>query len=231
MARRKEQRKQGYQALPNCFDRQSFQANSWAEVFQNNHPITFELGCGKADLSLTLARKYPDRNYVGIDLKTDRMWHAAQQAQAEGLSNMAFLWIHLLEITDYVQPHEAAELWITFPDPYPKAKQAKHRMINPNFLQKYRQILTPNGRVNYKTDNRELFLYSLEVFVKEQDIHFHTLSFDLHEAEALPVDLKITTAYERAFMELGTPINYVSFSFRANTSPTPIIAPHQGKTH
>lgn len=216
MARRKEQRKQAYQDLPNCFDRSSFQAASWAEVFGNDHPITFELGCGKADLSLGLARRYPERNFVGIDLKTDRMWHAAQVAQAEGLTNMAFLWIHLLEITEYVKPQEASELWITFPDPYPKAKQAKHRMINPPFLKLYQQILHPSGRVHYKTDNRDLFLYSMEVFVRHGNIQFSQLSFDLHEDEAIHSDIKITTAYERAFMQQDTPINYVAFSFQAS---------------
>ncbi|MCI4667197.1 MAG: tRNA (guanosine(46)-N7)-methyltransferase TrmB [Bacteroidia bacterium] len=213
MARKKEKRKAGFHELPNCFDRNTKNKGRWGEYFGNDLPIILELGCGKAEFSLALAKKYPERNYVGIDLKTDRMWYPASIAVDEGLSNLAFLWIHLLEIDEHFGEKEIDEIWITFPDPFPKARQAKHRMINPPFLEKYKSILKPDGKVKFKTDNRELFLYSLEVFVKKEGVKLDELSFDLHAAEEMPEDYKFKTTYEKEFLAMGLPINYVGFSF------------------
>ena len=157
MARKKEKRKSAYHELPNCFDRETKWKGKWGEMFGNDSPIVLEVGCGKAEFSLELAQKYPSKNYLGIDLKTDRMWYPAQYAVENSIDNLAFLWIHLLEIDQYFSENEVEEIWITFPDPFPKARQAKHRMINPGFLEKYKRILNPNGKVKYKTDNRDLF--------------------------------------------------------------------------
>jgi len=214
MARKKEKRKAAYHELPNCFDRTSEMKGKWKEHFGNENPVTLELGCGKAEFSLALAEKYAEYNYIGIDLKTDRMWYPAQAAIDKGLSNLAFLWIHLLEIDQYFEKNEVEEIWITFPDPFPKTKQAKHRMINPPFLDKYKEILKPGGRVKFKTDNRDLFHYSLETFVDRGGIEFHELSFNLHQADQLSPDYKIKTTYEKEFLEMGLPINFLSFSFR-----------------
>ncbi len=214
MARKKEKRKAAYHELPNCFDKTSEMKGKWKEHFGNENPIKLELGCGKAEFSLALAEKYAKYNYIGIDLKTDRMWYPAQAAIDKGLSNLAFLWIHLLEIDQYFEKNEVDEIWITFPDPFPKTKQVKHRMINPPFLDNYKEILKPGGRVKFKTDNRDLFHYSLETFVDRGEIEFHELSFDLHQADQLSLDCKIKTTYEKEFLEMGLPINFLSFSFR-----------------
>ncbi|MEO0899026.1 MAG: tRNA (guanosine(46)-N7)-methyltransferase TrmB [Bacteroidota bacterium] len=214
MARKKEKRKAAYHDMPLCFDRNDQTKGKWKEILPQQGKLTLELGCGKAEFSLGLAQKYPDHSYVGIDLKTDRMWYPADQAREAGMSNLAFLWIHLLEIDEFFEEKEVDEIWITFPDPFPKARQAKHRMINPPFLKKYQKILKDAGRVHFKTDNRELFLYSLEVFVQEGNIKIHELAFDLHEKENLSEDYKIKTTYEKEFIKMGFPINYVSFSFQ-----------------
>lgn len=176
-------------------------------------PLILELGCGKAEFSFALAKKYPEKKFVGIDLKTDRMWYPAKQALEEGMDNLAFLWIHLLEIGEHFGQGEVDEIWITFPDPFPKARQVKHRMINPPFLEKYQGILKKGGKVKFKTDNRGLFLYALEVFVAQKNIRLDELSFDLHGAEALPEDYKVKTTYEKEFLAMGLPINFVAFSF------------------
>jgi tRNA (guanine-N7-)-methyltransferase len=214
MARKKEKKKAEYRALSNCHHRDDHLAGRWAKVFPQARPITFELGCGKAAFSYEMARRYPERNFVGVDLKMDRMWHAAQQAQVEERDNLAFLFSHLLQLDQSIAPGEADELWITFPDPFPKKRQAKHRMINPPFLKLYQRALRPGGKVHYKTDNRELFLYSLEVFVRQGNVRLHQLSFDLHEDDAIAEDVKIMTHYEQAFVAMGKPINYVAFSFQ-----------------
>jgi len=203
-----------YQALPNCFDRtDSDKKGQWRAYFQNDNPLILELGCGRAEFSYELAKRYPTHNYIGIDLKPDRMWYSARQAIAEGVSNIAFLQINLLELADYFGENEASEIWITFPDPFPKKKQAKHRMINPNFLALYQKVLQAQGMMNFKTDNLDLFHYSLQVFVDQPNIQLKQLSFDLHEDERIQADVKIHTTYEKRFMELGEKIKYVSWQF------------------
>ncbi len=214
MPRKKAFKKSAYYDQPRCFGREDALKGRWrSEVFGNDHPLTFELGCGKAAWSLGMAARYPDRNFVGVDLKTDRMWHAARDAQAAGLTNVAFLFAHLLQLDEQVAENEADELWITFPDPFSKKRQAKHRMINPPFLAVYRKLLRPGGELHFKTDNRELFHYSLEVLVREPDLRFDYLTFDLHAAEEAPADALITTGYEEKFLEMGKEINYVAMRF------------------
>ncbi|MEM9985900.1 MAG: tRNA (guanosine(46)-N7)-methyltransferase TrmB [Bacteroidota bacterium] len=213
MARKKELKKAEFKLLENCFHRDQGMAGQWKEVFGNEYPVTFELGCGKADFSYGMAERFPERNFVGVDLKMDRMWYAAQNARGDKVSNLAMLFTHLLQIDECVAEGEADELWITFPDPYPKNRQAKHRMVNASFLDKYRKVLRPGGKVHYKTDNLDLFHYSLEVFVAYPGLRLQDLSFDLHENDHLPAHTKITTHYERQFMEMGKKINYVSFTF------------------
>jgi tRNA (guanine-N7-)-methyltransferase len=214
MARRKTLKKAQFQLFENCFHKDAQNKGRWHEVFGNEHPITLELGCGRAELSYGLAQKYPERNFLGIDLKADRLWRPGRDALREGLNNMAFLCIDLREMGQHLAPQEADEIWITFPDPFPKKRQAKHRMVNPDFLTLYQQVLKPGGKLHYKTDNLALFQYSLEVFVRQQNIHLHSLSFDLHADDNLPEDFKIKTTYEKQFMEMGIPINYVCFSFQ-----------------
>ncbi|MEM9935342.1 MAG: tRNA (guanosine(46)-N7)-methyltransferase TrmB [Bacteroidota bacterium] len=213
MARKKQIRNQEYLELENCFTREDKHAGKWREVFRNDCPITLELGCGKAEFSLELARRYPTQNFVGIDLKPDRMWHAASQALEEGIENIKFLWINLTSVGDYFSPGEIAHIWITFPDPYPKNRQAKHRMINPAFLHQYKQIMQEKGSVFFKTDSLELFHYSLEVFVDQADVVITELSFDLHEAEKIHDDARIKTSYEKIFLRMGKKINYLRLAF------------------
>lgn len=213
MARRKTFRKEGYLEFPNCFNRES--EASWRTYLPENKPLILELGCGKADFSYEMATKHPERNFIGVDLKPDRLWYPAKQALDNGVGNIAFLHIHLNELHEKIASGEADELWVTFPDPFPKNRHAKHRTINTSFLKIYEQVLRPGGKVHFKTDNLPLFQFGLEVFVREGNVRFHALSFDLHEDEHIGADAKVLTAYERKFMEMGLKINYVCFSFAA----------------
>ena len=218
MARRKQRKKDAFSTLDRTFDRQAGLAGRWQEAFARPQPLTLELGCGKAEFSLGMAARFPDRNFLGIDLKPDRLHDAAQRAEAAGLDNVAFLCLNLLELDQHFAPGEAAEIWITFPDPFPKKKQAKHRMVNPPFLRQYQQVLQPGGTLFYKTDNRDLFHYSLEVFVREGNIRFQALSFDLHADPRLPDFARIETHYEQRFREMGMPINFVALQFEGTAS-------------
>ncbi len=213
MARRKNIRKEEFGQLPNCFNKTAEWKGKWRTYFENDHPIILELGCGKAELSYTLAKQNPEINYIGIDLKPDRLWHPSKQALEEGVSNIALLCINLLDLADHFAENEVDGIWITFPDPFPKNRQAKHRMINPAFLKGYQNVLKPGGLVQYKTDNLSLFHYSLETFVKTENIRFKYLTFDLHEALEISENTKIETTYEKKFREMGVKINYVSFVF------------------
>ena len=219
MARRKTLKKAAYLEFPNCFTKNTSHKGKWRAYFGNNHPLILELGCGKAELSLGLAEKYPNHNYIGVDLKMDRMWWAATQSQERKLTNIAFLCTHLLSIQDHFEEGEVDEIWITFPDPFPKKRQIKHRMITPPFLTNYQHILKDGGHILYKTDNLSLFQFSLEVFVRQKNIHLHELSFDLHEEADFPEDWKIQTTYEREFRAMGEKINFVKLGFET-TSPS-----------
>lgn len=213
MARKKNIRKTEYDLLPNCFNSKDQLAGRWREEFQQPEKLILELGCGKAELSMGLARTYPRYSYVGIDLKPDRMWYPAKTALEEKVPNIRFLYIHLLHLDQFFAEEEVDEMWITFPDPFPKKRQAKHRMINPAFLNLYQKILKLNGYIHFKTDNIELFQYTLELFVSQPDIELDLLSFNLHEDNRIPLDAKIKTTYEKAFLKLGEKINYLKFHF------------------
>ena len=213
MSRRKMMKKTQYHELDRTYNREAQWPGEWREKLDVQDKLILELGCGKAEFSLGLAARHPEQQLIGIDLKADRMWVAARQAEDMGLSNVAFLCINLLEIDQYFAAGEVDDIWITFPDPYPKKKQVKHRMMNEVFLAKYRHILKPDGVMHYKTDNLELFQYSLEVFVAHPNIRLEALTFNLHEAEDFSPDTKILTTYEKKFMEMGKTINYVRFRF------------------
>ena len=213
MSRRKTLKKDQYDSFPNCFDQEADWKGRWGSFFRNDHPITLELGCGKAEFSYALAQKYPARNFIGVDVKADRMWRPAKEALEAGIENLAFLRTHLLQIRDHFDDNEVDEIWITFPDPFAKKRQAKHRMMNVEFLKLYRKILRPGGRLHFKTDNLELFQFGLEVFVREKGITLTELCFDLHGENSLPEDYKIKTTYEKRFLEMGEKINYTSFHF------------------
>ncbi|GAB4420178.1 MAG: tRNA (guanosine(46)-N7)-methyltransferase TrmB [Bacteroidia bacterium] len=212
MSRRKQRKKNGYYELPNAYHPERL-PDTWQEVFDAPRPLTLELGCGKAAFSQGMAGMFPDRNFLGIDIKPDRLWAAGCSAIAAGQRNLAFFCIHLAELTHYIPENEASELWITFPDPFPKQRQAKHRMINPPFMRQYRQVLHPDGHLFFKTDNLDLFHYSLEVFVRMGNIRFHHISFDLHADKTAPPFALIRTAYEQMFMDEGKPICYLELSF------------------
>lgn len=192
---------------PNCFQADQVGPDFWRTYFSGDSLLRVEIGAGTADLSMGLARAHGNRKYIAVDVKSDRLYAGAKMALAEKLDNIAFVRAQLRQMHELFAPGSIDELWITFPDPYPRAKQAKHRLTHPNFLKMYADLLAPKGVLRFKTDNRDLFLWSLEQLVA-QGWQLRELSFDLHESE-LPDDLKVTTYYERKFMGQGIPINYV----------------------
>lgn len=213
MSRRKLLKKSEFDSFPNTFDIESFQDRSWTEHFGDQRPIVFELGCGKAEFIYEQAQRYPEKNFVGIDVKADRLWRPAKDALAAGINNLAFIRAHLAAIDTFVGEEEADEMWITFPDPFRKSRQAKHRMTHPNFLPAYEKVLKTGGFLHMKTDDIDLFHFTLEIFARHDRIRMHELTFDLHEAEHISDYCKVKTTYEKKFLEMGKKINYVKISF------------------
>jgi tRNA (guanine-N7-)-methyltransferase len=192
----------------NCFEARDVSPQFWNKHFAIKQPLVVEIGAGTADLSVGLARAQRDKNFAALDVKSDRLYTGAKVALNEPIENIVFVRAQLREMSDLFAPHSISELWITFPDPFPRDKQAKHRLTHPKFLDVYTKLLVPGGVLRFKTDNRELFLWSLEQLVA-QGWQLRELSFDLHESD-LPEDYKITTHFERKYMEKGIAINYVS---------------------
>jgi len=171
-------------------------------------PLVLEIAAGNAQFSLELAKKHPDINYLAVDIKSDRLYTSAKHALNDGVHNIAFLRMHLGELDVVIKSKSVSEIWLTFPDPHPKKRSAKHRLSGEAFLRQYRKILSDTGILKFKTDNRALFLWSLEQFVANQ-WHIKELSFDLHESN-LPDEYKIMTYYEKRFIAEGIPTNFCS---------------------
>jgi len=184
---------------------------SWRKkFFENNHPIILELGCGKGEYTVNLAKQYPGINFIGVDIKGARMWKGAKKAREEGLNNTVFLRTRIDFINSFFKPNEINEIWVTFPDPQPK--KAKKRLISTKFLSYYQKILKNNGIVHLKTDNSNIYEYAckiasinhLDVLKKTHDIH------NSNDEELKPI-VEIQTFYEKKFMEEGKTIKYLSF--------------------
>jgi len=185
------------------------------EFFKNDNPIVLELGCGKGEYSINLAQKYPHKNFIGIDIKGARFWRGAKTALEENLSNVAFVRTQI-ELIEYVfQEKEVDEIWITFPDPQIKYKRTKHRLTNPDFLQRYKKILKPEGVVHLKTDSEFLHGYTLGLLHGlNHTIHYahHDVYGNDHSPEEVTT---IQTFYEQQYLEVGKKITYIRFGLNS----------------
>ena len=184
----------------------------WNQFFENENDIVVELACGWGEYTLALAEKFPNRNFIGIDLKGDRVWRGSQYAMKNELNNVAFLRTHIIEILNLFEPKEVDELWLTFPDPRPKDRDEKHRLSNQAFIEKYKSILKPNGWFKFKTDNTMLFEYTLQVLT-EFNLKGHEFTFDLYNSPLLEEHHGIKTKYEKIWTAKGEKIKYMKFQF------------------
>ena len=182
-----------------------------SSFFKNNNPIVLELGCGKGEYSVALAQKYPDKNFIGVDIKGARFWRGAKTAIEEKLPNVAFLRTQI-ELIDYAfAKNEVDEIWITFPDPQIKYKRTKHRLTNQEFLKRYANILIPNGVVNLKTDSEFMHGYTLGLL---HGLGYKVLyaNHNVYKQEGSPEEVtSIQTFYESQYLEQNKPITYIRF--------------------
>ncbi len=183
----------------------------WArEHFGNDQPIILELACGKGEYSVSMARFFPGKNFIGIDCKGNRLWRGAKTALEEGINNVGFLRIQIEYILDYFDAGEVHGIWITFPDPQPQKSREKKRLTAPAFLDRYRAILAPGAEIHLKTDNDGLYLYTLETLAS-QSIGVLAGTSDLYHSEWLDEVLSIKTYYEKKYLITGKNINYLKW--------------------
>lgn len=186
------------------------QKGQWSHVFENNHPIHIEVGMGKGRFLMDMAKIHPEVNYVGIEMYDSVLLRALQKReeyeQNEGtLTNLYFMCIDARLLPEIFEKGEVEKIYLNFSDPWPKARHAKRRLTSRQFLERYDQILVPEGRVEFKTDNRELFEFSLEE-VKEAGWTLEASTFDLHHDEEL-MKGNVMTEYEEKFSSMGNPIH------------------------
>ena len=180
-----------------------------AEMFGNSNPIVLELGCGKGEYTVSLAEKYPDKNFIGIDIKGARLWKGAKYATENGLANVAFIRTRIEFIESLFADGEISEIWITFADP--QEKKPKKRLTHPLFLQRYRKFLRPGGTVHLKTDSRLLHYFTLEM-ATANNLNVIEHNDDIYGSGRADELLSIKTFYEKNFLSQGIPITYMAFN-------------------
>jgi tRNA (guanine-N7-)-methyltransferase len=186
----------------------------WQEHFGNNNKLTLELACGKGEYAVGLGQLYPNRNFIGIDLKGNRIWVGARKAIQQGLSNVAFLRIQIDLITEYFATGEVESIWITFPDPQLRVSKAKKRLTHPKFLRLYQQFLVPGGKINLKTDSPDLYEFTRMV-IELYNCTVHIDEGDVFSKQDVSEELKIRTHYESLDIAGSNRIHYLCFSLPA----------------
>ena len=202
-----------YETFSNTFDARNHLKGKWhSEVFGNDRPITVELACGRGEYTVGLARLFPERNFVGIDVKASRMWKGAKYALENNLNNVAFIRIQIDFLEEYFEPGEIDEIWITFPDPQPQKPREKQRLTSPVFLGRYFTLLGKNRMINLKTDSDFLLKYTLQM-IEPLPVQVKELLLDIDQKDDLQDELKIRTYYENMWREKGIAIKYLRFCF------------------
>ncbi|MDI9879726.1 tRNA (guanosine(46)-N7)-methyltransferase TrmB [Flectobacillus longus] len=186
----------------------------WNEImFEKKQPIVLELGCGKGEYTVGLAQIFPEKNFIGVDIKGDRIAVGAKFANENSLSNVAFLRTKIHQLLDFFEKDEITEIWITFPDPQPLKSGIKRRLTNPRFLELYKEILKNDGLLHLKTDSELLFDYTLEVLLAF-GVEELAYTKDLYNSELNIRHYGIKTRFEQIFTEKGYNINYLSAKFK-----------------
>jgi tRNA (guanine-N7-)-methyltransferase len=184
---------------------------TWSQFFENSNPVVLELACGKGEYTLGLAELYPRKNFIGVDIKGNRLWVGAKKAIQHHLKNVAFLRIQIDRIAEYFATEEVGEIWITFPDPQLRISKSKKRLTHPKFLRLYYQVLKPNGKIHLKTDSPDLYRFTKKVI----DMYVCTLCKDIDDVygePGIPPELRIKTHYEGLDIAGSKRVHYLCFS-------------------
>ncbi len=184
---------------------------NWNNFFKNDHPITLELACGKGEYAVGMGKLYPGRNFIGVDLKGNRIWVGAKKALQDNLYNVAFLRTQIDQVIDYFAKDEVSQIWITFPDPQLRFSKAKKRLTHPKFLRLYQQFLAPGGFIHLKTDSPDLYRFTKTVI----GMYNCTIVIDIdhvYQQAETAAELKIKTHYESLDIAGSNRVHYLCFS-------------------
>jgi tRNA (guanine-N7-)-methyltransferase len=184
-----------------------------SEFFRNANPIILELACGRGEYTIGLSKMFPKQNFIGVDIKGERIWKGSTIAVEEALGNVGFLRTHILLIQNFFEPGEVNDIWLTFPDPRPRKRDVKRRLTSPRYLDIYKQLLQKDGTVRLKTDNTQLFEYTLEQLQVRSDITDLVFTADVYLSELKKECFEIKTRYEQEFTQKGEKIKYLRFRF------------------
>ena len=197
-----------YDSFENTYDYNSETKGKWAAIFGNTNPIVLELACGKGDYAIGLAKMNPNINYVGVDIKGNRLWKGAKICIEQGIQNVRFLRIEIDKLFEYFAKDEVFEMWITFPDPQPQKE--RKRLSSGRFLNVYRQVMPATGIMNIKTDSDLFYESSLEQIAEDNLTLLENIS-DVYSLIPVPEFLQIQTFYEAIWLKMGKKIMYVKF--------------------
>jgi tRNA (guanine-N7-)-methyltransferase len=211
MAQKKLMRFRAIDSFPNVLQYPKNIKGRWKHFFKNNNSIVLELACGKGEYTVGLAKIYPEKNYIGVDIKGNRLWAGAKKCITENITNAAFLRTQIDKINDYFEPGEVEEIWITFPDPQLRKSKAKKRLTHPGFLRLYKQILIPGGYLHLKTDSPDLYQFTKNV-VAHYSLNIISDIKNLYKIEVLAPELKIQTYYESLDIAKSNTVFYLCFT-------------------
>jgi len=211
MAQKKLQRFADIKTFPNVLEYPVGMKGKWKDLFKNGNPLVLELACGRGEYTVGLAKLFSHQNFIGVDVKGNRMYIGAKKCLSENISNAAFLRTQIEKLTDYFSPGEVDEIWLTFPDPQLRTSKAKKRLTHPRFLRLYQQVLKPGGLIHLKTDSPDLYFFTKRV----ADLYGLTISEDsdnVYAGQNIKEELKIKTHYESLDIAQSKKIHYLKFT-------------------
>lgn len=211
MAQKKIKRFEEIKTFSNVFEYPENIAGTWHQIFKNSNPIVLELACGKGEYATGLAQLYSNKNFIGVDIKGNRLWVGAKFSLDNNLKNVAFLRTQIDKIANYFSKNEVDEIWITFPDPQLRISKAKKRLTHPKFLRLYQQILKSDGKIHLKTDSPDLYFFTKKV-IELYSLEIITDYNNVCEENNISNELKIKTHYESLNIAKSNCIYYLCFS-------------------
>lgn len=218
MGQKKLFRFEAIKSFSNVFQYPEGMPGKWKTFFQNENPITLELACGKGEYTVALAKMHPGRNFIGVDLKGNRIYTGAKRCLQENITNAAFLRTQIDKINTYFQPGEVDEIWITFPDPQLRTSKAKKRLTHPKFLRLYHHFLALNGFIHLKTDSPELYAFT-KLVIEMYGLTLHIDQDDVYANKSNGKELYIKTYYESLDIACSNRIHYLQLSLPTSALP------------
>ena len=218
MAQKKLLRFTQIKSFSNVLEYPENMQGNWKDFFNNNNPIVLELACGKGEYTVGLSALYPEKNFIGVEIKGNRLWAGAKISLANKTINVAFLRTQIDKINQYFKINEVEEIWITFPDPHLRKSKARKRLTHPKFLRLYKQIIKPDGLIHLKTDSPDLY-YFTKMVIALYDLKIVTDYNNLYEEKDIKPDLKIKTHYESLDIAKSNTVFYLCFLLPETLNP------------